>query len=173
MSHCTPEYWFRRAHRENFRSGHFCLFRQHRSLASILPICGGVGVLAGPKNEPCDSYPSSTAIVELYELPNARRRAPGHNHPGLIAGFDPQQQLRRFSKEPTEVCSRDPQLAKLGGSDPRDSAEFDRTLHRNGGQWPGGEILALRSSISGGSRRSGVPVLCPLMPGLRVRQTSA
>ena len=34
MSHCTPEYSFRRAHRENFRSGHFCLFRQHRSLGS-------------------------------------------------------------------------------------------------------------------------------------------
>jgi hypothetical protein len=34
MSHCTPEYWFRRAHRENFRSGHFCLFRQHRSFST-------------------------------------------------------------------------------------------------------------------------------------------
>src|SRR5580704_12200562 len=35
MSHCTPEYWFRRAHRENFRSGHFCLFRQHRPTTDV------------------------------------------------------------------------------------------------------------------------------------------
>src|SRR6476619_7209380 len=35
MSRCTPKYWFRRAHGENFRSVHFCLFRQHRPGADI------------------------------------------------------------------------------------------------------------------------------------------
>ena len=30
---------------------------------------------------------------------------------GPITGFDPLQQLRRFSKQPTEVRSRDAQLA--------------------------------------------------------------
>ena len=35
MSRCTPEDQFRRAHRENFRSVHFCLFRQHRSSTSF------------------------------------------------------------------------------------------------------------------------------------------
>ena len=38
MSRCTPKYWFRRAHRENFRSVHFCLFRQHRPISSVAVI---------------------------------------------------------------------------------------------------------------------------------------
>src|SRR5271155_5303801 len=30
-----PENWFRRAHRENFRSVRFCLFRKHRPRADL------------------------------------------------------------------------------------------------------------------------------------------
>jgi hypothetical protein len=62
----------------------------------------------------------------------------GRNQPGLIAAFDPQQQLRRFSKQPTKVHSlrrfskqptkvhsRDAKLAKLGGGDRRDFVFLD------------------------------------------------
>jgi hypothetical protein len=49
----------------------------------------------------------------------------GRNQPGLIAGFDSQQQLRRFSKQPAKVHSRDAQLAKLGGGDRRDFVFLD------------------------------------------------
>jgi hypothetical protein len=60
-------------------------------------------------------------------------RGSGHNQPGLIAGFDPQQQLRRFSKQPTKVHSRDAQLAKLGGGDRRDFVFLDCEITGVGG----------------------------------------
>ena len=41
------------------------------------------------------------------------------NQPGLMAGFDPQQQLRRFCEQPAKVHSRDAQL-EVGGRDRRD-----------------------------------------------------
>jgi hypothetical protein len=43
------------------------------------------------------------------------------------------QQLRRFSKQPTEVRSRDAQLAKLGGGDRRDFVFLDGDITGVGG----------------------------------------
>jgi hypothetical protein len=55
------------------------------------------------------------------------------DRPGPIAGFDPLQQLRRFSKQPTEVRARDTQLAKLGGGDRRDFVFLDGDITGVGG----------------------------------------
>ena len=57
----------------------------------------------------------------------------GRNQPGLIAGFDPQQQLRRFCEQPAKVHSRDAQLAKLGGRDRRDLIFLDGEITGVGG----------------------------------------
>jgi hypothetical protein len=54
------------------------------------------------------------------------------DRPGPIAGFDPLQ-LRRFIKQPTEVRSRDAQLAKLGGGDRRDFVFLDGDITGVGG----------------------------------------
>ena len=57
----------------------------------------------------------------------------GRDRPGPIAGFGPLQQLRRFSKQPSEVRSRDAQLAKLGGGDRRDFVFLDGDIAGAGG----------------------------------------